>query len=66
LGTEVGKLVVTCIVVGIDVVTSCWTSCLSLFVIGWTTIKNWFPIEFGIYVGGTIGCSSTKYTFSGT
>jgi hypothetical protein len=40
LGIWVGKLIITCIVVGVDVITGCWTSYLSLLVIGWTTIGN--------------------------
>jgi hypothetical protein len=53
-------------VVGIDAIICCWTSCLSLLVISWTIVENWFPTEFGIYVGGTIGCLGTGYTFLGT
>jgi hypothetical protein len=66
LSTKVGKLVVTCTMVGINVVTCCQTSCLSFLITSWTTIGNWFPIEFGIYVGGTTCCSGTRYTFPST
>jgi hypothetical protein len=37
--------------------------CLSLLVIGWTTIGNWFPMEYGVYVGSTTSCLGTRYTF---
>jgi hypothetical protein len=52
--------------VGIGAIIGCWTCCLSLLVIGWTIVGNWFPIEYVVYVGGTIGCWSTRYTFPGT
>jgi hypothetical protein len=58
LGIWISKLVVTCIVVGIDAIIGYLISCLYLLVIGWTIVGNWFPTEYGIYVGGTIGCSS--------
>jgi hypothetical protein len=40
LGIWVGKLIVTYIVVGIDVITGCWISYLSLLITSWTTIGN--------------------------
>jgi len=66
LGMWVGKLVVTCIVVGTNIITSCWIGCLSLLVNGWTTVGNWFPTRNGIYVGGTIGYLGTQYIIPGT
>jgi len=52
--------------VRIGAITSCWTCCLSLLAIGWTIVRNWFPIEHGVYVGGTIGCPGIGYTFPNT
>jgi hypothetical protein len=52
--------------VGTSVIIGCWTSYLSMLIIGWTIVGNWFPIECGVCVGGTIGCSSTGYTYLGT
>jgi hypothetical protein len=40
LGIWVSKLIVTYPVVGTNEVIGCWASCLSLLVIGWTTIRN--------------------------
>ncbi len=63
LGMWMDKLIVICIVVKTNVITSCWISCLLLLVTSWTTIGNWFPTEYGIYVGGTIGYLGIGYTF---
>jgi hypothetical protein len=57
-------LVVTYTMVGTHIVIGCWTSCLSMLAIGWTTIGN-YPTEYGVYVGGT-SCPSTGYTFLDT
>jgi len=40
LGTWVGRLVLTCSMAGIGVITRYWTYCLSLLVIGWTIIRK--------------------------
>ncbi len=52
--------------VGTSAITSYWIGCMSLLVTSWTIIGNQFPIEYGVYVGGIIGCSSIGYTFLGT
>jgi hypothetical protein len=53
----------TCIVVGSGVVTYCWIGPLSLLVIDWTSVRNWFPIVRGVYIGGTTSSSCVGYTY---
>ncbi len=52
--------------VGIGAIVGYWIGCMSLMVISWTIIGNQFPTKYGVYVGGTLGCSSTRYTFPST
>jgi hypothetical protein len=52
--------------VGTNVVTCYWTCSLSLLVIGWTILGNWFPTKCGVYVGGTTCCLGTGYSYLNT
>ncbi len=52
--------------VGNGIVTSWWTSLLSILVTNWTTIGISFPIVYGVNACGTIGCSGTGYACLGT
>jgi hypothetical protein len=63
LGMWVSKLVVTCIMVSTSAIIGYWIGCLSLLVSSWTTIGNWLPTEYGIYVSGTTSYSNIGYTF---
>ncbi len=66
LGTWVSKLMLICIVVSIGEVIYFWISPLSLLIIIWTIEANWFPIECGVYIGGTTSYTSIRYTYPDT